>query len=443
MTNQSKALCPLLLLALALAMAASCFNPSDQNNDLSTDSKAVDSKTADTKAKDGLAKDSHKPTDANTDAPAEARPPDAPGKDAKKDGPVPDMTPPICPGVDHLVAKGVSTKANTFDLAVDKSGRPHLIYLEAGGALKYVALGPKTTPHTINSSVTVAACAVDTWDRFNVVWADKKNSDRLDHQAMDLAFPGSWSAVGNIWKGKTESVDLDTVSTTLFGAAQGNDGAVPAIYPFTIHPPGTSGYTYSPCGAVTSKDTYGPVRAAMGNQCFGHSAYLKTSSSQAFQVYARASACHQLQDTKVHDVYTPRPIAIACDKSGSYLLYHLAFVAAPTTVGRLLYKLWPKGGIMPGNGEEINLSVIPESVDIALNNSTEPHVSFFTGGTQASVYWGYRVGANNWKRLQISKGAGTETRLRIHKDAKTSATTVHIAYRVGSELKHACKAHKP
>ena len=85
--------------------------------------------------------------------------------------------------------------------------------------------------------------------------------------------------------------------------------------------------------------------------------------------------------------------------------------------------------------------VVPTSMDIGLYKLNVPHVSYFTGGTSPGVYWSHRTGTASWKPTKISTGKGTESRLRIHTDSK--ATTVHIAYRVGTELRHACQVYKP
>ena len=444
------------LCGLCLLSAASCFNPDIQDGGFSCAKNErcpqgfscvpeggkkicrkggvpiTDSMVADASVTDGLRDTGGKPP---TDVP---RVDQAKGKDLKPDMPVP---PPLCPGVDNKVAQGVSTGSDTFDFDLDNNGRPHFIYVEAKGALKHIALGPATTPYTVSHSVTVAAALMTTHNRFNVVYANKGAGDVLRHQAQDMANPGYWTAEAKIWEGKVESVDIATAGNHIYGAAMGTEAGVSTIYPFTISAPSSGVYTYSYCQPKATGSTYGPIRAAQGSKHYAHTSYLKTvSSAGELHVYTRRSACNYPAEAKGPAATTLRPMAVAVDTNDKH---HFAFVSAAGTSSTLVYIPWVPPGGFPGTGKDIGKDVVPVSVDMALLDRLKPHISYFAGGASPGLRWAYEDAKGNWKSTQVRKGTGTETRMRVFKHSTTKAVTVHFAYRVGSNLLHACQAYPP
>ena len=445
-----------LLFCFCLAAPLSCFNPDIQDGGFSCAKNErcpegfscvpeggkkicrkegvpiTDGKVVDASVTDGPKDTGGKPP---TDGP---RLDQATGEDLKPDMPVP---PPLCPSADNKVAQGVSTGSDTFDFDLDKNGRPHFVYVEAKGALKHIALGPATIPYTVSQSVTVAAALMTTHNRFNVVYANKAAGDVLRHQAQDMANPGYWTAEGKIWEGKVESVDIDTAGNHIYGAAKGIEATETIIYPFTISAPNSGVYKYSSCKPNATKDTYGPIRAAQGSKHYAHTSYLKTTSgSGEFHVYTRRSACNYPGEAKGPAVSVPRPMAIAVDTNDKH---HFAFVSAAGTSGTLVYVPWVPPGGFPSNGKDIGKDVVPVSVDMALLDMLKPHISYFVGGTSPALRWAYEDTKNGWKSVLVRQGKGTETRMRIFKDATTKAVTVHFAYRVGTALLHTCKSYTP
>ncbi len=443
-------LTPLLVLLCALA-AHGCFNPDilDGGFSCKDDGRCPEGFTC---VDEGKQKVCRKQAGTTADAKISdgKQLPDGPAPEAAPpDGPVADLPPPLCPRMEQQVTANLIPGQHRFDLDLDASGDPHIIFVDKNATLRHALLWPKLITKEVRKKVTIAAAAMDRLGQLHVAFGDAENGGAL---RRDIRLKnGLWSGAKDVWAGKIESVDLDTLSDYIYGAATGTEGAKRKLFPFLIYfDKGEQKIVGKKCtqDPLVETATIGPVRVSQGPNRYGHASFQsdKVGSPGKLHVYAQQTACNHPVKTSGHVISSPRPVAIAMtltkDKNKKDVHEaHLAFVESATSNNKLIYLPWDLSSSagLPGSGLEVAMPVKATSVEMALTQTEQKlYVSFFTTGTKGALYWTTGDLSAGFKPSKVREGSGDETRLRVHKDKTSGKTTIHIAYRVGTTLYHAC-----
>lgn len=340
--------------------------------------------------------------------------------------------PAACPVTDETAANSVAGSANSFGMALDGSGRVHLVFIAKTSGEVWHRWKEGTTWHQsqVNARATGLAVAIDGEDRLQLIYGNKDSANLVHHALFDISGGGTWTVptrvvVKNADLGlpdcTTESLDITASKNFIFAAVTGQAAGGPLYKPFRIKPKGT-GYEYifnanylnhikSPTGAV--RVAAGPSMVAATHTLDGRDRRVKhyphhQMSGVVFRVIDKALG--------------PGPMAAAMDDRE---FVHLAYVQQQGGSGGPVYSvLWELGYgaryVYTPAEVFAKEPVLPESVDVTVDKFGIAHISFI-GADSKTFYWASKARTHEWPINTLAVQGGRQTRVRARNN------TLHLA----------------